>query len=102
MASNSILTDTDDGTFYTGPLEPARQAMLNEYGDSITARTLPDGGVEVVEHRGSTPDSPNQWGVGATAEEAWRYLIGADFGPLDATYEAENYEAHQRRMLGLD
>ena len=101
-ASNSILTETEHGTYYTGPLEPAKRAMLDEYGDDdIGVDLRPDGTWLVTEHRGATHENPNQWGAGVTQEEAWRYLIGADFGPLDATYEDEGYEAHQRRMLGL-
>ena len=102
--SNSILTETEHGTYYTGPLEPAKRALLDEYGDNITVHYNDENGVwQVAEHRGSPVGdfSPNQWGLGATEEEAWRYLIGADFGPLDATYDDEGYEAHQRKMLGL-
>lgn len=101
VRSNSILTETEDGTYYTGPLEPARRALLDEYGDSITVEQS-EGHWIVTEHRGGTHDNPNAWGKGATEEEAWRYLIGSDFGPLDDTYDDEGYEAHQRRMLGLD
>lgn len=103
MRRNSILTETENGTYYTGPLGLAKQAMLDEYGDSITvSRDDQTGAWLVTEHRGNDgPDNPNQWGRGATEEEAWRYLIGSDFGPLDATYEDEGYEAHQREMLGL-
>lgn len=102
--SNSILTERPLGTYYKGPLEPAKKAMLDEYGDNITVEhKIEEGGYWIVtEHRGSTVESPNQWGSGSTEEEAWRYLIGADFGPLDATYEEEGYEQTQRKMLGLD
>lgn len=100
---NSILVETMNGTYYTGPLEPAKRALLDEYGDSITVTQDPEiGAWSVTEHRGGASDNPNQWGQGRTEEEAWRYLIGTDFGPLDATYEDEGYEAHQRLMLGLD
>ena len=102
MNSNSILTETKDGTYYTGPLEVAQRAMLDEYGDSITVEHREDGRWIVTEHRGGEHANPNAWGIGKTEEEAWRYLIGTDFGPLDDTYEDEGYEAHQRRMLGLE
>ena len=99
---NSILTETEHGTYYTGPLEPAQRAMRDEYGDSITVSRADTGAWVVTEHRGNDgPDNPNQWGAGATEEEAWRYFIGTDFGPLDSTYDDEGYEAHQRQMLGL-
>ncbi len=99
---NSILAETKHGTYYTGPLAPAKRAMLDEYGDSITVEHLDWTGYWLVtEHRGSDHGNPNQWGKGETEEEAWRYLIGCDFGPLDETYEDEGYEAHQRMMLGL-
>lgn len=103
-ASNSILAETDLGTYYTGPLEPAIKAMRDEYGDAITvSQNSVTGAWFAVEHRGSPDDSIyNQWGQGSTEEEAWRYLIGADFGPIDATYIEEGYEAHQRQMLGLN
>lgn len=104
MNENSILQERASGTYYTGPLEPAKRVMLDEYGDEITANYNDENGVWVVsEHRGNAAGdlNPNQWGCGATEEEAWRYLIGTDFGPLDATYDDEGYEAHQRKMLGL-
>lgn len=100
MKKNSILSERDNGTYYTGPLDPAIKAMRDEYGEHITVERGANGW-KVTEHRGSTHDNPNQWGVGVTEEEAWRYLIGADFGPLDSTYEDEGYEEHQRRMVGL-
>jgi hypothetical protein len=100
--SNSILTEREGGTYYTGPLRPAQRAMRNEYGDDLDVERRDDGTWVVTEHRGTTHENPNQWGAGATEEEAWRYLIGADFGPLDPTYIHEGYEAHQRKMLGLD
>ena len=101
---NSILVERKGGTYYTGPLEPAKRALLDEYGDSITVHYNDENGVwQVAEHRGCPAGdlNPNQWGMGKTQEEAWRYLIGNEFGPLDDTYEAEDYEAHQRSMLGL-
>lgn len=102
MLSNSILTETGVGTYYTGPLDPAVKAMRDEYGNDLTVEHDPETGFCLVtEHRGTEPGSPNQWGKGKTEEEAWRYLIGAEFGPLDDTYEDEGYEAHQRSMLGL-
>lgn len=103
MKRNSILVETMNGTYYTGPLEPAKRALLDEYGDEITVTRYPATGAwTVTEHRGGTSDNPNQWGQGRTEEEAWRFLIGADFGPLDHTYDSEGYESHQRKMLGLD
>jgi hypothetical protein len=102
MDHNSILRETAVGTYYTGPLEPAKEALRAEYGDDLTVEHRSNGTWLVTEHRGATHDSPNQWGTGATEDEAWRYLIGTDFGPLDATYSEENYEAHQRKMLNLD
>lgn len=107
-AVNSILQDTEVGVYYSGPLEPAKRALLDSYGeDNITVVHLTDYAtgepyVQVTEHRGGAQDSPNQWGSAETEDEAWRYLIGADFGPLDDTYDDEGYEEHQRRMLGLD
>ena len=104
MSKNSILRETPRGTYYTGPLEPAQRMMRDEYGEDLTVQRREDGVWIVTEHRGTggTHDNPNQWGAGATEEEAWRYLIGTDFGPLDSTYENEGYEANQRRALGLD
>lgn len=100
--SNSILTETEDGTCYTGPLAPAQRAIREEYGEDVTVERRSDGRWIVTEHRGGEHANPNAWGVGETEEEAWRYLIGADFGPLDATYDEEGYEAHQRKALGLE
>ena len=102
MLSNSILTETEVGTYYTGPIEPAIAVMRNEYGADLTVEHREDGVWLVTEHRGGEHPNPNQWGAGPTEDEACRYLIGADFGPLDPTYIEEGYEKTQRAALGLD
>lgn len=88
---DDLLVERHNGTYFMGDLDAAKRIMLDEYGDDITERTNANGRVEVVEHRGNTggADNPNQWGQGLTSDEAWRYLIGADFGPIDSEYNED-------------
>jgi hypothetical protein len=36
------------------------------------------------------PDDTAEWGNGATQEEAWRYALGALFGPMDSEYDEDS------------
>lgn len=96
---DALLVNRHDGCYYMGPLEPAKQILLDEYGEFITEQRVPVGHPDndtwkyiVSEHRGgegSGPDNPNQWGSGFTSDEAWRYLAGADFGPTDDEFNEQ-------------
>lgn len=118
LKRNSILEERPEGCYYTGPLGPAVAAMYDEYGmENLTVVSVVNqksSRVFIAEHRGAeippfdrsdlrqVEAAANQWGWGETEEEAWRYIIGSEYGPLDTTYEDEGYEHAQRAALGLD
>ncbi len=99
---NTLIEERPEGDYFTGNIEAAKRLLLDEYGDSITVRhyTSRKTGqtyVEVTEHRGGSAESPNQWGNARDEDTAWRYLAGADFGPVDSEYdEARLIEALSR------
>lgn len=89
-----LVEQRPEGDYYTGPLAPAQAYLRDEYGDDNIRVTRNVRGTDVVmvgEYRGCGDDPnawPNQWGQSATGDgdEAWRYLLGADFGPVDEEY----------------
>jgi hypothetical protein len=93
---DDLLVERRDGVYFMGDddlLAAAKVLMRDEYGDDITEQRIAVGHPDndtwkyiVSEHRGGDVESPNQWGSGFTSDEAWRYLIGADFGPIDSEY----------------
>lgn len=93
--SKPLIEQRPEGDYFTGDLTAAKRILRNEYGDYLSTVTNANGTVTVTEHRGGTPDNPNQWGTGCTEDEAWRYLAGQDFGPTDDEYD----EGALRRAL---
>lgn len=93
---DALLVERHEGIYFMGDLDAAKQIMTDEYGTDLT-EWREGNRVFVGEHRGSAvePDALveisdcTQWGVGFTSDEAWRYLIGADFGPIDEHYNED-------------
>lgn len=99
-----LLETRDEGTFYTGPLEAGKALASQD-------RTPAEGWVTVQGQRryrvllGELDRSASadlfdwadiaEWGQGETPEEAWRYALGAMFGPADADYD----DQHLQRAL---
>lgn len=87
-----LLEERPDGTYFLGDLDAAKVYLRDNY--EIHERRREDGAVTVGELR----DGEFQmWGTSESGdeEEAWRYLAGADFGPIDAEYD----EANLREVL---
>lgn len=88
--TSRFLEPRDDGnTYYTGPLAKA-QAVANK--DRFSHITFRKEGYLLLE----LTDDPaggnvSEWGAGITEEVAWRYALGAYFGPLDEEYPGDEY-----------
>lgn len=76
-ATCTLLVPGESGDpFYTGPLEPgSRLAVADEGPLSVQ-----------YEGRHWTVEDGSHWGTALTLDEAWRYYLGAVFGPLDEAY----------------
>lgn len=87
-----LLAENENGEwFYTGDLSAAktlaaldREPVVKVHPDNHWTVDLCDGIDEVAE-----------FGAGRTEEEAWRYALGAYFGPADSEYD----EYHLMRAL---
>jgi hypothetical protein len=85
----------NDSTYYVGDLEAGKAAArANLYGSqSILERTHSNGAVSVEIHDGKFVEGDSStlcaWGTSEVGdvEEAWRYLLGTEFGPLDSEYD---------------
>jgi hypothetical protein len=82
------------GTFYTGPLEPAKDHLArNDYASAVSER---DGVHTVLVGYTSdtvTWDNCAEFGNGQTPEEAWRFALGAAYGPVDSEFEPIDLDA---------
>lgn len=86
------------GLYYVGELDPAKRLVAQDR-IVFTGTQLQPGGVYHWVHLNDSedPDDTAEWGRGETAEEAWRYALGAAFGPVDDEYD----EARLREALRL-
>lgn len=86
-----LLEERDNGTYYLGPLEPAKILVQEGYGE-VREQTLDNGAVRVGEFLPNDTDTePHQWGISIEGdwEVAWRFYIGQDFGPIDEEYDED-------------
>lgn len=87
---NDYLLLVEDGngySYYVGPLAPAKALALADLsGGEIRTVSLESGGVRIYLLEDGFETA---WGSGETEEQAWRYALGAMFGPLDENYDAE-------------
>lgn len=89
-----------DDPYFTGDLEAGKAVFRADlFGDqNIAVREHADRGLWSVElHDGTVAGDGNlrSWGTAPTVDEAWRYLLGAEFGPIDSEYD----EDHLRSLL---
>jgi hypothetical protein len=91
MLTISDLEDRPQGAYYVGPLEEAK-LFIREYanvsvffrpGKNVTVFIDQDGGDQVPDW-----NHCNEFGNGTTEEEAWRWALGAAFGPADDEFSA--------------
>jgi hypothetical protein len=107
MLTIKDLETRPDGTYYTGPLEEAK-AFIADWINSTEARYRDRTGklryavyltLEVGDGKPASNDNCNDIGVGDTNEEAWRYALGAEFGPADDNFSAFPLTHNQREAV---
>lgn len=77
LTAADFVEDAHGSLLYIGPLYPAMQFIKNNNEVDGPNRHILTGKWTVK------LDGGNVWGTADTAEMAWRYAIGAEFGPLD-------------------
>lgn len=95
MLTIKDLETRPEGTYYTGPLEEAK-AFIRDWVASTEACYSKDGVVRYSVYLSmdtgngeeASFNNCNDFGNGATSEEAWRYALGAEFGPADDEFSA--------------
>jgi hypothetical protein len=82
-------------TYYLGDLKAGQRVALRDRYVHFQDHAQGGYTVELCDD----PDGKEvaEWGSGRTLEEAWRYALGAMFGPVDAEYD----EAHLRTLLDI-
>jgi len=93
-----LITLPDDDTFYVGDLDRGIAAIkLDRFTTEGWVKNDSDERYYRVhlcdrEPAGTEPtdaDDVAEFGSGKTREEAWRYALGAAFGPIDAEYDED-------------
>ena len=105
MRSRLLIEHPETGDwYYTGPLPAAQRVAALDAYPHVTTRD--DGSVSVLlchtePPPNATPEEAwgvaSEWGAGATTEEAWRYVLGAAFGPPYDGYD----ESHLWTLLQI-
>ncbi|QFG12145.1 Hypothetical Protein OBI_RACECAR_305 [Arthrobacter phage Racecar] len=92
MLTIKDLEERLDGTYYTGPLEEAKAFIRKEcfVTEATYVREGKDKVAVLLGLNGDfvTWDNCNDYGVGDTSEEAWRYALGGEFGPANDEFSA--------------
>lgn len=95
---SELLIENDNGdTFYTGPLNAGIELALEDFVILVKGKSSPDYFADMIYTvlltTDGTENSTDDWGVGSTVEEAYRYALGACFGPVDSEYSETYLEA---------
>jgi hypothetical protein len=93
MLTADQLEERPEGTFYTGPIEPAKTHLAHDYASAVSEK---DGVTTVL--LGYTADTVtwencSEFGKGQSPEEAWRYALGAAYGPVDDEFQPIDLDA---------
>lgn len=88
------LEERPNGTFYTGPLEPAKAHLVRNF--YATEASEKDGVHTVLvgyESSAVSWENCSEFGRGKSAEEAWRFALGAAYGPVDSEFSPIDLDA---------
>ncbi len=95
MLTIKDLEDRPEGTYYTGPLELAKDFIRHMYATTEACYTKHGKVRYSVYLSGNATDGEeanwnncNDFGNGDTPEEAWRYAMGGEFGPANDEFSA--------------
>lgn len=83
-----LIEDEDGDLFYTGDLDAAKALVRKDREPNVKVNGPEQYHVDLLDiYEGAPDDSVAEWGGGRTEEEAWRYALGAYFGPTDNEYD---------------
>jgi hypothetical protein len=88
MLTVKDLETRSHGTYYVGPLEEAKQFIRETENVSEISRIGGQHTVMFSQDADPTWGNCNDYGNGPTNEIAWRYALGAAFGPADDEFSA--------------
>lgn len=89
---SQLLTETPHGTWYKGMLIPAIREALSDR--DVIIRQNETGVHVALCDKGLKGEDPSlefeaEFGNGRSFDQAWRYALGAYFGPLDEEYPGD-------------
>jgi hypothetical protein len=92
--NSTLLEDRKEGWFYAGPLDPATAfAHKDRHVLIVTPDKHAFGAFQV--NLCDDPDNPEgsiaEFGAGPDLETAWRFALGAFFGPVDEEYLGDEW-----------
>jgi len=94
MLTAGQLEERTGGTFYTGPIEPAQNYLARHGYDTDS---FPEHGktTVLVGYTGEKVTWANcaEFGRAETPEIAWRYALGAAYGPVDDEFAPIDLDA---------
>jgi hypothetical protein len=91
MLTIKDLENREGGAYYVGPLEAAKD-FIREYCN-VSVVFKPGQNVTVYIDQSGSDDVPDwstcdEFGNGSNEEDAWRWALGAAFGPADDEFSA--------------
>lgn len=88
-----LLNDVTTGdTKFIGDLHAGKKVALNERRVVEIEPTAEHPWFRVEFHDGHD-ESCAEWGTGPTLDQAWRFALGALFGPIDSEYDEDHLRA---------
>lgn len=82
---NVLIVEADNGdSFYTGDLDAAKALVRKDREPVVKVHPDNHWSVDLLD---GPDDSVAEFGAGRTEEQAWRYALGAYFGPADSGYD---------------
>lgn len=83
-----IVGPNGQDTYYTGDLTAGQSAANADGRHHFVTEPVKLGDTwSVVLSDSDDVDDAAEWGAGDTLEQAWRYALGAMFGPVDDEYD---------------
>jgi hypothetical protein len=82
------LTEKNGDTYYIGPLEEAIDFIHQDRGTAILYDAGTDQYTVLIGYSAEAPTWENaaEWGRSKSLIEAWRFVLGASFGPADSEF----------------
>lgn len=91
VTTADLIEDENGDCKYVGPLEPAQNFLRESYAVTVLREEASDrvsvlvSTTDVITET-VTWETCDSWGTGPDEETAWRYVVGAEFGPADSEF----------------